>query len=381
MLRQTLSETHHLRLQDRGYSTRAVASDCLHGTTAGICGLTLPEFAVSNRTSVKAARDMYCRAMRTGAGLALPRITRREQQDAVLKFCLEANGDAGDVPFETESVIIPMSSYRGSTWHTLCVSSQVGCRMGCTFCETARMGLLRNLSAAEIVSQFLAARELMAERGLAASKPYRYFLSGIQNIVFMGMGEPLDNFDAVVQAIRVLSEPNGIAFPHAQITLSTVGRIDGLRRLAELQWPNLRIAISLNAPNDELRSQLMPINKGMPLAALRHALLEYPLARRGLFLIEYVLIKDVNDAPELARAVAAWCRDLRCIVNLIPYNPQRDAAYETPDEAAIFRFMAELRRNHIFVKRRLTHGRDLMGACGQLGNPALRKSPPIPKVP
>jgi len=174
----------------------------------------------------------------------------------------------------------------------------------------------------------------------------------------------------------VLSEPNGIAFPHAQITLSTVGRIDGLRRLAALNWPNLRIAISLNAPSNELRTQLMPINKGMPLAELHRALREYPMARRGLFLIEYVLLKGVNDSPAHARATAAWCRDLRCVVNLIPYNPQRDASYETPDEATILRFMAELRREHVFVKRRLTHGRDLMGACGQLGNSALRRSSP-----
>lgn len=366
--------------QDASAPTGAVALDRVHNPTADICGLTLREFAALNHTSVKAAREAYCHTMRTAAGLALPRITRREQQDAVLKFCLEAHGTAGVSPFETESVIIPMNSYRGSNWHTLCVSSQVGCRMGCTFCETARMGLLRNLSAAEIVSQFLVAREVMAERGLTPSKPYRYFLSGIQNIVFMGMGEPLDNFEEVTQAIRVLTEPNGIAFPYTQITLSTVGRIDGLRRLAELNWPNLRLAISLNAPNDELRNQLMPINKRMPLAELHRALVAYPLARRGLFLIEYVLIKDVNDSPEQARETAKWCRDLRCVVNLIPYNPQRDATYETPDEAAIFRFLTELRRNGIFVKRRLTHGRDLMGACGQLGNPALRKSAPFQKV-
>jgi len=368
--------TDGLGRRDAGAPTGPVALDRRHRPTADICSQTLREFAAVNRTSVQAARAAYCHTMRTAAGLALPSIVRREQQDAVLKFCLEVQGTAGLSPFETESVIIPMNSYRGSSWHTLCISSRVGCRMGCTFCETARMGLLRNLSAAEIVSQFLVARELMAERGLAPSKPYRYFLSGIQNIVFMGMGEPLDNFEEVTQAIRVLTEPNGIAFPHAQITLSTAGRIDGLRRLAALNWPNLRLAISLNAPNDALRNQLMPLNKGMPLAELHRALMAYPLARRGLFLIEYVLIKDVNDSPEHARETAAWCRDLRCVVNLIPYNPQRDATYETPDEAVTFRFLTELRRNGIFVKRRLTHGRDLMGACGQLGNPGLRKSSP-----
>lgn len=337
-----------------------------------ILGLTLAEYAASRRTSARAARDEYCRAMRTGEGLALPRITRREQEDEVVKFCLEARGVPGGPGLETESVVIPMINHAGKSWNTLCLSSQVGCRMGCTFCETARMGLVRNLSAAEIVSQFLVARDLLAEPGVPRREPYQYFSSGMRNLVFMGMGEPLDNLDEVAQAIRVLSEPNGIAFPMAQITVSTVGRIDGLRRLGQLGWRKLRVAISLTAPNDELRSLLVPINKAMPLAELHRALREYPLPRRGLFMFEYVLIKGVNDSREHARQVAAWCRGLRGVVNLIPYNPQREAAYETPSDEAILAFMAELRRNQTFVKIRLTRGRDLMGACGQLGNPALR---------
>ena len=170
-----------------------------------------------------------------------------------------------------------------------------------------------------------------------------------------------------------MSDPAGLDFPHAQITVSTVGRIDGLRKLAGLNWPNLRLAISLNAPDDALRNQLMPINKGMPLAALQRALLDYPLARKGLFLIEYVVIKDVNDALEHADQVAEWCRPLRCVLNLIPYNPQRDAPYATPSEDTVLRFLRRLRERGIFVKRRVTQGRDLMGACGQLGNPQLRR--------
>jgi 23S rRNA (adenine2503-C2)-methyltransferase len=210
----------------------------------------------------------------------------------------------------------------------------------------------------------------------AGDVSYRYYLSGIHNVVFMGMGEPLDNFDAVVQAIRVLTEPNGVNFPHTQITVSTVGRIDGLRRLAELNWPNLRLAISLSAAEDGLRDELMPINRAMPLTELRRALEDYPLARKGRFMIEYVLIKGVNDTPACARALAAWCRGLPCVVNLIPYNPQREARYEAPDLATVLRFAAELRRCGIFVKRRLTKGRDLLGACGQLGNAALGVSDP-----
>ncbi len=273
-----------------------------------------------------------------------------------------------------------MTSYRSTNWHTLCISSQVGCRMGCTFCETGRMGLIQNLTAGEIVRQRLVARLLRKADGHMDNMeikgrltPHSYFADGVQNIVFMGMGEPLDNFDNVTQAIRVFSEPQGMNFPLSQITVSTVGRIDGLRKLGALGWPNLRIAISLNAASDQLRDELMPVNKGMPLADLKRALLEYPMAPRGRYLIEYVLIKGVNDSSADARAVADFCAGLRCIVNVIPYNPQRYAAFETPSDETIVAFMQQLKSHGIFVKRRITHGRSLMGACGQLGNPEIRR--------
>ncbi len=196
----------------------------------------------------------------------------------------------------------------------------------------------------------------------------------------MGMGEPLDNLDNVLQSIRVFTDPAGLNFPHAQITISTVGRIDGLQKLAALAraeplFKNLRIAISLNAATDSLRNSLMPINKAMPLAALKQTLLDYPLAPHARFLIEYVLIKGINDSLADADAVIAFCRDLPCTVNLIPYNPQRYATYETPDEPTIMAFLTHLKSHNLFTKRRVTHGRDLIGACGQLGNPEIRRSP------
>lgn len=363
-----------------------------------VLGLTLQEYAAQLGKHPQAVRPQYVAMMRQGSGLTLPPITRREESEGTLKFCLPA-GRAGGQTLESESVIIPMYSYRGTMWYTLCISSQVGCRMGCTFCETGRMGLLKHLTAGEIVRQRLVARTLrpplppplppplfpsLSENGDGAStgearRPRRgaggqtYFADGIQNIVFMGMGEPLDNFEHVAQAIRVFNEPAGLDFPHAQITVSTVGRIDGLRKLAALRWVNLRIAISLNAADDRLRNELMPINKGMPLAELQRTLRAYPLAKKGRFLIEYVLIKGVNDSPADADAVAAWCRPLPCIVNVIPYNPQRFACFETPGEEAIGAFIFRLKEQGIFVKRRITHGRDLMGACGQLGNPEVRR--------
>jgi 23S rRNA (adenine2503-C2)-methyltransferase len=318
-------------------------------------GQTLHEFARWRGTSVHAARAVYGRVMRAGDGLNVPPVTQHEQHGGVMKFCLPV-AHSGGTTLKTESVLIPMCSYRGATWWTLCVSSQVGCRMGCTFCETGRMGLLRNLSAREIVQQFVVARRLLADTG------------GIRNVVFMGMGEPFDNFDAVTQAVRVFSDPHGINLPHSRITISTAGRVDGIRRLAALGWPNLHLAISLNAPSDTLRSELMPLNRATPLAELQRALLDYPLPRRGRFLVEYVLLRGINDTPEHAEQVAAWCRPLRCTVNVIPYNPQRDALYETPADHDVIEFVLQLKRCGIFAKRRVTHGRDLMGACGQLGS-------------
>jgi 23S rRNA (adenine2503-C2)-methyltransferase len=363
-------------------------------------GMTLAQFAAARGKHPQALRDAYRRMMRLGENATLPAPTRRTDDplDGTIKFCLPAglSTDNAPKPLESESVIIPMTSFGGARWFTLCVSSQVGCRMGCSFCETGRMGLLKNLTPAEIVRQRLVARQLRMQ-ALAAQNPadapaphapavggQRYFADGIQNIVFMGMGEPLDNFDNVLHAIRVLAEPAGCNFPLTQITVSTVGRIDGLRKLAALAsadpaWRNLRIAISLNAATDDLRDELMPINKGMPLADLRATLLAYPLPPKGRFLIEYVLIKSVNDSPADASAVADFCRDLPCIVNIIPYNPQRFADYQTPPEETTLAFMTALKDRGLFVKRRVTHGRELMGACGQLGNPEIRRAPARPR--
>ncbi len=361
--------------------------------TAGCeLGMTLAEYARAAGKHPQALRDTYRRMMRLGEHASLPAVTRRTEDpvDGTLKFCLPAGSSAAGQSLESESVIIPMTSFGGTRWWTLCVSSQVGCRMGCTFCETGRMGLLRNLSAAEIVRQRLAARVLRMQQGDTPPPPnvpgvggQRYFADGVQNIVFMGMGEPLDNLSNVLQAIRVLSEPAGCNFPLGQITVSTVGRIDGLQKLAALArdepaWRNLRIAISLNAARDSLRNDLMPINKAMPLADLRAVLAEYPLPAKGRFLIEYVLIKGVNDSPEDAAAVADFCGGLPCIVNVIPYNPQRFSDFQTPAEDAILAFMQTLKERRLFVKRRVTHGRELMGACGQLGNPEVRRTVKTP---
>lgn len=242
---------------------------------------------------------------------------------------------------------------------TLCISSQVGCRMGCAFCETGRMGLIRHLSTAEIVMQvFLAVHTLKAK---------------VRNIVFMGMGEPLDNYDHVLQAIRVLSDPNALALGESRITVSTSGLVDKIYQLIEDFPPAVNLAVSVNASNDMIRQKIMPVNRKWDMNQLRKAMDLYCSHPRRQILAEYVLIKDVNDSIENAKELADYLRGLKVKVNLIPYNPQsRDRFAPSPNEK-IEDFIATLRQEGYQVLIRKTKGQDIMAACGQLGNLQLRK--------
>ena len=264
---------------------------------------------------------------------------------------------------ESESVVIPMRQYK-----SLCVSSQVGCKMGCNFCETAQMGYLRSLEAGEIVAQAMVARHVLREP--------------VENVVFMGMGEPMDNLDNVLQAIRILSDQRGLDIPQSAITVSTVGHADGIRRLARLAaepppagFSRLRLAVSLNAPNDAIRSRIMPVNRTWPLAELKSALAGFPLHRKGDFLfMEYVLLPGVNDAKEHALEVAAYLRGLKACVNLIPYNPRNESPYDRPVPASVAAFYHWLMDAGQYCRIRGTKGQDSMAACGQLGNRALKRT-------
>ncbi|MBL0926092.1 MAG: 23S rRNA (adenine(2503)-C(2))-methyltransferase RlmN [Phycisphaerales bacterium] len=282
----------------------------------------------------------------------------------VTKFLLPVPGvpRLGDAALETESVVIPMRSSIRTTL-TLCVSSQVGCAMGCTFCETAQMGLLRSLTPAEIVQQWYAARH-----GLG--RP-------IKNIVFMGMGEPLDNAENVLAAIEVLTDHRGPSVAMSHITVSTVGRTDGLammrERVLRQGWRQLNLAVSINAPNDEIRSRIMPINRAVPLGQLIPVLRDWPLRANGHICAEYVLIPGINDGAEHAAELALLLRGVRCCVNVIPYNPRRGSPWEAPTEDSVQRFLSALQDAGQYCKRRRTKGRDTMAACGQLGNERIRQ--------
>jgi 23S rRNA (adenine2503-C2)-methyltransferase len=295
----------------------------------------LPEFAAS---------PALAQALQKDSPLNLPEVVAHQQEGAVIKF-VSRLGDG----LEAESVIVPMANHT-----SLCISCQVGCRQGCRFCQTGQNGLLRNLSAAEIVGQVLVARV--------------HFGRKIRNIIFMGMGEPLDNFAAVTQSIRVMADQRGLDIAHRHITVSTAGLVDGIRQLAALNWPQLKLAVSLNAPNDALRSRLMPINRRFPMDALREALCGYPLGKKGALFMEYVLIKNVNDAREHARQLAAYLKPLPARLNLIACNPCCESPFAAPDAGDIDRFKDWLVEERVFVRKRTARGQSIMAACGQLGD-------------
>jgi 23S rRNA (adenine2503-C2)-methyltransferase len=257
---------------------------------------------------------------------------------------------------EAESVCIPMGRDR----YTLCVSSQVGCKMGCAFCETGRMGLLRHLTTDEIIAQLLVARHRLGWP--------------IRNIVFMGMGEALDNATNVIQALRVLNDEAGLAIGQERLTICTVGHVEGIRLLRQEGLKRLNLSISLNAASDTLRSELMPINRRTDLAELQRALMAYKPRRNFALGVNYCLLPGVNDTEADARAVAEFCMPLgRVLVNLIPYNPGSSPLTRAPEETEVERFIGWLRAEGLPVRQRVTKGRSVMAACGQLGNPSVRE--------
>ena len=274
----------------------------------------------------------------------------KENSDGTTGKFLLSTPDA----LEIETVIIPMQA--GST---LCVSSQIGCRMGCSFCETGRMGLLRNLSVSEITSQVFIARHTKG--------------ADIRNVVFMGMGEPFDNYDNVMQAVRVLTDPKGFGFGKRHITVSTSGCSEAIRRFTDEPGETPNLAVSISAPINELRNRLMPINRKHDLQELHRDMQAYNQKTGRQILIAYVLLKEQNDTLEHADKLADYLQGLDVKVNLIPYNPQSRDRYRPSDPDVLDAFTRRLRERGLYTLLRVTKGKDIMAACGQLGNIELRK--------
>jgi 23S rRNA (adenine2503-C2)-methyltransferase len=273
-----------------------------------------------------------------------------------------------------ESVIIPEID---GDKITQCISSQVGCAVDCQFCATAKMGLLRNLDAGEIVDQVYLARRLLAE-----VEPGRR----LTNLVYMGMGEPLHNYDNMIKSLRILTHDKGAGLSQRRITVSTSGLVPKLEKLGlEDVRPNL--AVSLNAPNDEIRDAIMPINRKWNIGKLLDALRAYPLEQRRRITFEYVLLAGVNDSLRHAAQLSRLLRGLKCKVNIIPYNPHPEAPYRRPTPAAVDAFQDECKRLGMSTYLRRPRGDDIDAACGQLANRSngeaivplrIRKAPPAP---
>lgn len=296
---------------------------------------TAPEFERSQGMSLALVSDYE-----------LPDFTVVDQmeEDNTVKFVTRLHDGCS-----IESVIIPMKQY-----NTLCVSTQAGCRMGCRFCETARSGFKRNLQVHEITGQLFSARNTLGKK--------------ISNIVFMGMGEPFDNFDNLVRSIRVFNDQKGFDVALRHMTVSTCGLVPGIRALAGLGLAQLSLAVSVHSAMDEVRSSLMPVNRRYHLEALRAALVDYPLHKRRYILVEYVLIKGVNDSQEAAAALVSYLAPLKVRVNLIAYNPGRDPdpEFQGVDDCSMNQFASWLEDSGLFVIKRWSKGQKLMAGCGQL---------------
>lgn len=280
--------------------------------------------------------------------ISLLSLKMEKQDGATKKFLLKTSDD-----LEIESVVIPMQA-----GGTLCISSQVGCRMGCTFCETGRMGLLRNLTTEEIINQVFVARHVLGH--------------AIRNIVFMGMGEPFDNYDAVLAASRILMDSKGFGFGRNHITISTSGLIEGIYKFTHEKGLKPNLAVSINAPISDMRNRLMPVNRKNDLSQLYKAMHEYNTVSGLKILIAYVLLKDLNDSVEYADFLASYLKGLNVKINLIPYNPQTRDRYARPDTHRIEAFRQSLRGHGYQTLLRLTRGSNIMAACGQLGNRSRR---------
>jgi len=283
-------------------------------------------------------------ALAARATVDVPEIERRTpSQDSSHKLVLRY-GDGARV----QAVLMPDGDRL-----TLCVSTQVGCGFACSFCFTGTMGLERNLSAGEIVAQVLVARQ-----GLGPGER-------ITHIVYMGMGEPLANYSATVKSLRLLTDPQAFAFSPRRITVSTVGLVSGIERLAK-ETLKVNLAISLHATSNEIRDRIMPVNRGFAIEELLAACRRFPLPFRQRMTFEYVLLDGVNDSVEDARRLVKLLKGIRGKINLIPFNDWEGSSFARPPLPRILAFQAVLLEHGITATIRWSKGEDIGAACGQL---------------
>lgn len=276
--------------------------------------------------------------------LCLPKIkSRTHSEDGSIKYLFElANGG------QVESIWMPDGDRR-----TLCISSQVGCRLACSFCLTGTLGLKEQLTAGEILGQYMAVNDDLPQD------------KQVTNIVMMGMGEPLDNYAAVVDAIKLLISTEALRFPIRKVTVSTSGLVDKIRDFGN-EGLNVNLAVSLNATDNPTRDKIMPINKKYPIETLIACLQDFPLKAGRRITVEYVLLGGINDRMEDARRLSRLLSGFPCKINLIPFNWYEGSAYEAPEESQVELFRDYLVSKHYSTFVRKNRGTDILGACGQL---------------
>jgi len=285
--------------------------------------------------------------------IALPQIHKAtKSQDGSIKYLFELEDG-----LTIESVWMPTDQRK-----TLCVSTQVGCRLACSFCMTGTMGLKRNLSSDEIIGQYLAVNEDLSEE------------NQITNVVLMGMGEPLDNYDATVDAVRLMIRPEALRLSSRKVTLSTVGQVDLIKKF-QGEDLHVNLAISLNATDNITRGDIMPINRKYPIEDLMECLRNYPLKASRRLTFEYVMLRGVNDRDEDATRLAKLLHGIPCKVNLIPFNEFASSIFKQPSEERVHIFQQYLlAKNHtVFIRQ--NRATDILGACGQLAAQPLSPSP------
>lgn len=275
---------------------------------------------------------------------------RQISRDGTRKYLFQV--EAGD---SVESVMI-----KQPTRMTLCVSSQVGCAMGCKFCRTATMGLKRNLTTSEIIRQVLGVIE-----------DSKSFDDTFSNIVFMGMGEPFHNIDNVLNALRILTDPQGLFIGPRKITVSTSGLVPAIRKFGQADT-GVNLAVSLNATTDEVRSEVMPVNKAYPISELLGALSEFPLKARKLITIEYVMLEGVNTTDGDRQRLPKLLRELPCKLNLIPYNENAGLPFKSPSKEKVASWQQWLNARGIQTTVRWSKGDDISAACGQLATASVK---------
>ncbi len=296
--------------------------------------------------------------------------THQSQIDGSYKLVLQTV-DAQAI----ETVVMPMGGEEGGAAHvTQCLSSQVGCKMGCDFCATARIATRRNLSAGEIVAQVSIACRLLAKEGLlrggVAGGQVGPLASRPHNLVFMGMGEPLDNLEALCDALDILGDAKAYDFSPRRITVSTVGLAKQIAPLLA-RHPQVNLAWSLTATTDAVRDRLMPVNRGVPIARMLAALAAVPKLPHRKITFEYALLQGINDSPTDAQRLAAMAVNLGAHVNCIPFNAWPGSAYRRPERVVVRDFAEIIRRFGASVSVRESKGQDIGAACGQLaGRPA-----------